>query len=772
MDKKITLEHAIKNIVRESIGGPNTDEFKGTPKAFLKPAPLIAPKKGDEHPDGSTALSQRGRAKIATSETMKEEEEISEAYVGGQKSLKPTEKQKSDMETNLKNLPAAADAAARGFASSATFGAADHVAAAGDYLAKNAAWAVGLGKGTTYDKEYKQEQEKTERAQKEHPTAYTAGEWAPLALGGAKAAVSAAKAAPAVIKAIPGAIKDFAKSYAKTTPIDTVKAVGRSLGGDIISNPVKYAKEIPSTAKGMAKFGGGLEVADKSVGMPELVGGQGWKKGAIYDQEKRKEMFSPGGGTKAIQDVGTKAAEMAAPGSVEAGKAAAQGDWDKAGKEATKAVVGAALVNPNLGRFVYDAAASAVAPKYSLTGEGGVSDRIYNKIKKIKESKKNLDEGNAALETPIKLGAEWLQKAVAEKIAKAAAEKVAKEAGTNIVRPEFPSSGAAKPKPKKPSPDKTEPGREGKPYVDKPANQPGGPNVTPFKAPEYTPPYKPGKDFPNLQPPANPGGKPPIITPNPKMPPPGQDPFRVSPPEKIPGKDVPPPVKPTGPETTPPAPAKPDVKTPAPELPVDPRINPKIIPDNKPIKTPEAPKPETKPEPFHQPVHSPGEKLNPAPKIEPWHQPEPRVNPEGALRRLPKEEKPAKKEEPKKEEKPPKKEKPKEEGKSRKFPWLPSFSVNDMTVAGMTGYVPNAPHLHRAADRATFGESASEERTSIENVARPRGKTRIGKQGQIRTKIIDENVKKASLIKRVIADKKNSIVDLHPKLKTPEADQN
>lgn len=79
MDKKIGLEHTIRNVVRESIGGPNTDKFKGTPKAFLQPAPHIEPKVGDSHPDGSSVTAKRGVAKIAQSETMKEEEELSEA---------------------------------------------------------------------------------------------------------------------------------------------------------------------------------------------------------------------------------------------------------------------------------------------------------------------------------------------------------------------------------------------------------------------------------------------------------------------------------------------------------------------------------------------------------------------------------------------------------------------------------------------------------------------------------------------------------------------
>jgi hypothetical protein len=75
MDKKIGLEHTIRNVVSESIGVSGTDKYQGTPRAFLKPAPLISPKKGDEHPNGSATLAQRGRAKITSSETMGVREE-------------------------------------------------------------------------------------------------------------------------------------------------------------------------------------------------------------------------------------------------------------------------------------------------------------------------------------------------------------------------------------------------------------------------------------------------------------------------------------------------------------------------------------------------------------------------------------------------------------------------------------------------------------------------------------------------------------------------
>lgn len=75
MDKKISLEHTIKNVVSEAIGVSGTDKFKGTPKAFLQPIPHIEPKVGDTHPDTATETAKRNTSKIKNSETMKEEEE-------------------------------------------------------------------------------------------------------------------------------------------------------------------------------------------------------------------------------------------------------------------------------------------------------------------------------------------------------------------------------------------------------------------------------------------------------------------------------------------------------------------------------------------------------------------------------------------------------------------------------------------------------------------------------------------------------------------------
>jgi LysM repeat protein len=74
-------------------------------------------------------------------------------------------------------------------------------------------------------------------------------------------------------------------------------------------------------------------------------------------------------------------------------------------------------------------------------------------------------------------------------------------------------------------------------------------------------------------------------------------------------------------------------------------------------------------------------------------------------------------------------------------------------------------------------ETATEIRQKIENVSRPNKPSQLGKTGQIKMKIIDENKKMANIIRRVLQDKKNkknngnNLVDTKPKLKNPNLDE-
>jgi hypothetical protein len=105
MDKKIGLEHTIRNVMTESLGGGiTTDKFVKTGNSFFK-AVHIEPKKGDEHVNGSSSVrATRNVQKERNSETMNkvtEEEQIDEAGgVNPKKVVKPkplTDKEKEEL---------------------------------------------------------------------------------------------------------------------------------------------------------------------------------------------------------------------------------------------------------------------------------------------------------------------------------------------------------------------------------------------------------------------------------------------------------------------------------------------------------------------------------------------------------------------------------------------------------------------------------------------------------------------------------------------------
>ena len=121
--------------------------------------------------------------------------------------------------------------------------------------------------------------------------------------------------------------------------------------------------------------------------------------------------------------------------------------------------------------------------------------------------------------------------------------------------------------------------------------------------------------------------------------------------------------------------------------------------------------------------------------------------------------------------------KPEQKKKEEKKPVTPRIPIPgvspEILSALQGGYVPTKSYTHFAEPRKTYGEETEVDkiRTSIENVARPGGKTRIAKQGEIKTKIIDENAKRVATIKRIIDDKKSTVI-INPKLKNPDTDQN
>lgn len=82
MDKKIGLEHTIRKLMSESLGGGvTTDKFSKTPKPFFKPV-HIEPKKAGEHVNGTSSVRAARNAQLSRdSETVKEEEQLDE-YAG------------------------------------------------------------------------------------------------------------------------------------------------------------------------------------------------------------------------------------------------------------------------------------------------------------------------------------------------------------------------------------------------------------------------------------------------------------------------------------------------------------------------------------------------------------------------------------------------------------------------------------------------------------------------------------------------------------------
>ena len=78
----------------------------------------------------------------------------------------------------LPSMPTMDDVYATGlnFADTATMGGYKYARAGADYAAKNAMKLAGYGKGTTYDKELKQEKEKLAKAEKQSPKSSAVGD--------------------------------------------------------------------------------------------------------------------------------------------------------------------------------------------------------------------------------------------------------------------------------------------------------------------------------------------------------------------------------------------------------------------------------------------------------------------------------------------------------------------------------------------------------------------------------------------------------------------
>jgi len=326
------------------------------------------------------------------------------------------------------------------------------------------------------------------------------------------------------------------------------------------------------------------------------------------------------------------------------------------------------------------------------------------------------------------------------------------------------------PAPVKPEKPVEKPGNDNKPGKVAPIRK----YPLPDKQPVYTPDISPF--FPGV--PANPAPEAPKITPKrvrpDDFPSPGQDPFRAPAPVKTPKE------KPQRPPDKDPfrvSPQRPPNQNPFPDKPAE--VKPKAPPTELPKKlepppytNPKQPAPAARPEvPGALPAAKPVPDLNPAPDAVPAAQPalakQTAVNAAAAKASENLANQNKKKEENRKKEE-------KQQNRKRMPFSLSIPGINPQTISGLQGNVPSKPYLHYAQDYVNFGESndADNVRRSIENVARPDGKTRVTKQTEIKQKIIDENVKRANIVRKVIADKKDSTVILKPKLKHPELDEN
>jgi hypothetical protein len=217
-----------------------------------------------------------------------------------------------------------------------------------------------------------------------------------------------------------------------------------------------------------------------------------------------------------------------------------------------------------------------------------------------------------------------------------------------------------------------------------------------------------------------------------------------------------PPAAPTTPGTTKPV-------KPVEPAPTEPEVQPNPI---QPEIKPKPAEPEVKPETPAAPAKKTEEGPSPDGKIKPRGEATPEATPKAGEGPAPK---PGA----------PKKSSPEEPATPRKnfsgFPVI-SFPLSVVPVFGPYGGEKPGIYLHSPEER--FGESVESDtiRQSIENVARPKkklDKTSMAKQSELRTKVYEETVKRANIVRKAVAEKKgsNPIVDTNPKLENMELDE-
>lgn len=195
-------------------------------------------------------------------------------------------------------------------------------------------------------------------------------------------------------------------------------------------------------------------------------------------------------------------------------------------------------------------------------------------------------------------------------------------------------------------------------------------------------------------------------------------------------------------------------------------------PKTEPIK-PKTDEPEVAPKPQEAPAVTPKKVEEPVPTSKP----DAKIKPDdGTVPKSGTDAKPATGEAPKPKgdspSKPPKAEEPKPKPKvGGAFPISFPLAVNPLL--GAYGGTNVRTFMHSPQEYMESTE-ADKIRQSIENVARPGGKNRITKQGELKAKIIEDNNRKANIVRNAIKEKKagqNPLVDTKPKLKDLELDE-
>lgn len=755
MDKKYTsLEHSIRNIMTETVGVTGKDKPEGTPRSFLKPVGVISPPKGEEHPGTkktATILAQRGEDKVQHG--LKKEEVLDEA--------------------SLKSMANTAGNITRNVADIATYGGADYLGATRDYLAKNIGSLVGLTKPTTFAKELGQEKEKTKKAEEALPDTIKTG-----------------------VKTVKAGQEGFMAGAGKHEFKAGLDYLGKKITGDdkekwggidkeLGKLGTEYAQELQKgqeAYKDAPKTYTSMEVggtASALVGLP-LAAARGTVGIARLGAKYGPRMVGATGKNvlpktaKTLSDVNV-VAPTAAGVSATAGHAATA---DEKGQSEIRTQTNKAL------QKTLEPVAAATKPLL-IKGYEKISE--YERKKREKEKlREGAEDLFIGVKGVVKSADEIMKEFKAGKTTLKDIDAQLKymspgpeRAEIETLRKTLENQQVAKPAPKP-----TEPGREGTPVRRDNDNVPPrrDDKVVPIRRAEpgkWPAPYKPGKDKPDIKPDVMPPYQP--YNPN--------KPFKPKKPANVPEPEAPP--KRVAPEPAPvkiPAPAIPDKGRPAPtinpyvkplpKLPAPgegrpaPTINPYVEPAPKAPPKPDPEKlPDLRPAPYTNPKTSPAARPTPEPGAFPAADPAKKVADDAVT--VPKTE-PAKDKGKKTDEGGTGKREPKGEKPPRKkrFPFgfgIPS--INPQTVAGLAGNVPAKQYMHYAQD---YVEETNPdiERRSIENVARPGGKTRIAKQGEIKAKIIDENAERVATVKKVIADKKNSTVILKPKLKHPELDEN